>query len=111
MDPHGGTDGKPLESGRDGTLARKCSPAVAEKGKGDVGDSPRGSLELGEWWSGWATKVKWRCWWGSMGSCTNAREEVRREVSSAVEDGRGPHPFIGAGTARGSVATADGGEL
>jgi hypothetical protein len=46
-----------------------------------------------------------------MGSCTNAREEVRREVSGAVEDGQGPHPFIGAGTARGGVATADGGEL
>jgi hypothetical protein len=37
-DPHGGADGKPLESGQDGVPARQCSPEAARKGKGDVGD-------------------------------------------------------------------------
>jgi hypothetical protein len=48
MDLHGGADRKPPESGQDGTPACQCSPVSVGKGKGGVGDSPRGSLELRE---------------------------------------------------------------
>jgi hypothetical protein len=55
VDLHGGADGKPPESSWDGALASRCSPAAAGKGKGGVGDSPRGSPELGERRSGRVT--------------------------------------------------------
>jgi hypothetical protein len=75
VDPHGGADGKSLVSGRDGAPACQCSPAMAGKGKGGVGDLPRGSPKLGEWRSGRATRVKWRRWWGLSGACSNVGEE------------------------------------
>jgi hypothetical protein len=63
--------------------ACRCSPTAAGKGEGSVGDSPRGSPELGERWSGQATRVKWRQWWGSVGACSTVGEEERRVVSGA----------------------------
>jgi hypothetical protein len=51
--------GKPPESGREGAPACQCSPTAAGKGKGGMGDSPRGSPELGERQSGWVTRVNW----------------------------------------------------
>jgi hypothetical protein len=83
VDPHSGADRRPLERGRDGAPACRCSPAVAGKGKGGVGDSPRGSLELGERRSGWETRVNWRRWWGSAGACSDVGEEERGVVSAA----------------------------
>jgi hypothetical protein len=50
--PHDGADGKLQKSDRDSAPACRCSPAVAGKGKGGVGDSPRGSPELRELLSG-----------------------------------------------------------
>jgi hypothetical protein len=72
VDPHSGMDGKPPESGRDGYPACRYSLAAAKKGKGGVGDSPRGSPKLGERQSSRATRVKWRQWWGSAGACSDA---------------------------------------
>jgi hypothetical protein len=79
VDPYGGADEKPLESSRDGTPACRCSLAETEKGKGGVGDS----LELGEWRSSRATRVKWRWWWGLAGACFDVGEEERGVVSGA----------------------------
>jgi hypothetical protein len=81
--PHGGAEGKPLESGWDGALACQCSPAAAGEGRGSVGDSPWGSLELGERQSCRATQVKWQRWWGSMGVCSDVGEEERGAVIGA----------------------------
>jgi hypothetical protein len=83
VDPHGGTDGKSLESGRDSAPACRCSPVAAGKGKGSMGDSPRGSPKLRKQRSGRATTVKWRRWWGSAGACSNVGEEERGVVSGA----------------------------
>jgi hypothetical protein len=83
VDPHGRADEKPLKSGWDGTPACWCSLAVAGKGKSCMGDSPRGSPELGEWRSGRATRVKWWRWWGSVGVCSDVGEEERGMVSGA----------------------------
>jgi hypothetical protein len=83
VDLHGGADGKPPESGRDGALACWCSSAAPGKGKGGVGDPPRGSLELEERWSGRETRVKWRRWWGTTGACSDVGEEERGAVSGA----------------------------
>jgi hypothetical protein len=66
VDPHGGADGKPPESGRDGALACRCSPTVA------------GKLQ-----SGWATRVKWWRQWSSVGVCSDVGEEERGTVSGA----------------------------
>jgi hypothetical protein len=83
VDPHGGEDGKPPKSGRDGALACRCSPTVAGKGKGGMGDSPRGSPELRERRIGRVTRVKWWRWWGSVGVSSNVGEEERGMVSGA----------------------------
>jgi hypothetical protein len=67
VDLHGGAERKPLKSGRDGAPACRSSLTAAGKGKGGMADSPRGSPELGERWSGRATRVKWWQRWSSMG--------------------------------------------
>jgi hypothetical protein len=58
-------------------------PVVAGKGNGGVGNSPRGSPELGERRSGWATRVKWWRRWGSTGAFFGVREEERGAVRGA----------------------------
>jgi hypothetical protein len=80
VDPHGGTDGKPLENGRGEAPACRCSPVAAGKGNGGVRNSPQGSPELGERWSGGVTRVKWWWRWGSTGACSGVREEGREVV-------------------------------
>jgi hypothetical protein len=75
--------GKPLESGRDDALTCRCSPTAARKGKGGMGDSPRGSPELGERWSGRATRVNWWRRRSSVGVCSDVGEEERGMVSGA----------------------------
>jgi hypothetical protein len=91
VDPHGGADGKPPESGRGGAPACRCSPVAARKGNGGVGNSPRGSPEHGERRSGWATRVKWWRRWSSAGACFSVREEERGAVRGAesFRDGGG----------------------
>jgi hypothetical protein len=75
--------GKPPESDRDSAPACRCSPTATGKGKGGMGDSPRGSPELEERRSGRATRVKW--WWcrSSVGVCSDVGEEERGTVSGA----------------------------
>jgi hypothetical protein len=84
----------------------RCSPWAARKGKGGVGDSPRGSPELGERRSGRVTRVKWRRWWSSTGACSDVGEEERGAVSGAGCSGW-RCPFIGAGGGRGVTILAD----
>jgi hypothetical protein len=81
VDPHGRADRKPPESGRDGASACRCSPTTAGKGNGGMGDSPRGSPELGERRSGQATRVKWWRRWSSVRVCSDVGEEDRGMVS------------------------------
>jgi hypothetical protein len=88
VDPHGGADGKPPESGRGGAPACRCSPVVARKGNGGVGNSPRGSPELGERRSGGATRVKGWQRWGSTVACFGVRE-VGSEAVRGAESLRG----------------------
>jgi hypothetical protein len=83
VDPHSGVNRKPPESGRYGAPACPCSPAVAGKEKGGVGDSPRGSPELGERRNGRATRVKWQRSWGSTRARSDVGEEDRGAVSGA----------------------------
>jgi hypothetical protein len=73
--------GKPPENGWDGAPSCRCSPTPAGKGKGGLGDSPRGSPELGEHWSGRATRVKWWQRRSSVGVCSDVGEEERGMVS------------------------------
>jgi hypothetical protein len=101
VDPHGGMDRKPSKSDRDGTPACQCSSPVVGKGKGGVGDSPRGSPELRERRSGQATRAKWRRWWGLAGACSDVGEEERGAVSGAGCSGAEVPFYSGQGRAPG----------
>jgi hypothetical protein len=111
VDPHGGADGKPPESGRDGALACRCSPTAAGKGKGGMGDSPRGSPELGERWSGRVTRVKWWRQWSSVQGVFQCGRGGERDGEWCGMLRGGGSPFIGTrGGCRPAIMVGIGGE-
>jgi hypothetical protein len=79
---HGGADGETTGE----RLGRRSGlPVLTDggwEGKGGMGDAPRGSPELGERWSGQATRVNWWRWQSSVGGgCSDVGEEERGMVS------------------------------
>jgi hypothetical protein len=104
--------GKLPESDWDGALACRCSPTLAGKEKGGMGDSPRGSPEHREQRSGWATRVKWWRWRSTVGGVFRCGRGGEGDGEWCwVLRGRGS-PFIGArGGCRATIMAGIGGEM